>query len=163
MQRALKQQRAAAKMYGYTNGPDLPDFRQQLGADAEGVVGTAQWSAAVSYKGASGFYRRASEYAAAFAREMGHAPDYHNAEASAAGLAFEYALERAGSTDPQAVRDALAKLDVVTFFGLLKFDSRGVNVYKPMVVNQIQGPALKTIYPYRLADAKPIYPAPGWR
>jgi branched-chain amino acid transport system substrate-binding protein len=60
------------------------------------------------------------------------------------------------------VRNALARLDVVTFFGLLKFDARGINVFKPMVVNQIQGAKLLTIYPYRLADAQPIYPAPPW-
>ena len=60
------------------------------------------------------------------------------------------------------MRNALAKLDVVTFFGLLKFDERGVNVFKPMVVNQIQGSRLLTIYPYRLSDADPIYPAPAW-
>ncbi len=60
------------------------------------------------------------------------------------------------------MRDSLAKLDVVTFFGLLKFDTRGLNVFKPMVVNQIQGTKLLTIYPYRLADAKPVYPAPPW-
>ncbi len=53
-------------------------------------------------------------------------------------MAFQYALERAGSLDPEKVRDALAKLDVTTFYGILKFDSRGLNVYKPMVVNQIQ-------------------------
>ena len=107
------------------------------------------------------FIRRA--YAEAFTRQVGHSPDYHNAEASAAALAFQYALQRAGSTDRAAVRDALAKLDVVTFFGLLKFDGRGVNMFKPMVVNQINGSRLVTIYPYRLADAKPIYPAPPWR
>jgi branched-chain amino acid transport system substrate-binding protein len=56
----------------------------------------------------------------------------------------------------------MAKLDVVTFFGLLKFDSRGLNVYKPMVVNQIQSGRLVTVYPYRLSNAKPIYPAPAW-
>jgi branched-chain amino acid transport system substrate-binding protein len=68
----------------------------------------------------------------------------------------------AGTTARKNVRDALANLDVVTFYGLLKFDSRGVNAYKPMVVNQIQHGNMVTIYPYRLANAKPIYPAPAW-
>ena len=162
MQRALKQQHVRAKMYGYTNGPDVPEFRAALGNDAEGVLGSAQWSAAVTYAGAPGFYRTAREYAAAFTARVGHAPDYHNAEATAAGLAFQYALARAGTTDRAAVREALARLDVITFFGLLKFDSRGVNVFKPMVVNQIQHAKLVTIYPYRLANATPVYPAPAW-
>ncbi len=162
MHRALKDQHVQAKLYGYTIGPDTPEFRATLGNDAEAVVGSAQWSAAVTYAGAPGFYRTAHDYAEAFAATFHHLPDYHNAEATAACLAFQYALQRAGTTDRAAVRAALLNLDVVTFYGLLKFDSRGVNAYKPMVVNQIQHARLVTIYPYRLADAKPIFPAPTW-
>ncbi len=160
--RALKEQHAAAKLYGYSVGPDTPEFRAALGADAQAVLGSAQWSPAVTYKGEPGFYASARAYADAFARQFGHQPDYHDAEATAAALALQYALQRAGTTDREAVRNALAGLDVVTFFGLLKFDSRGTNPFKPMVVNQIQGPKLVTIYPYRLADAAPVYPAPAW-
>ena len=162
LHRALKEQHVAAKMYGYSVGPDTPEFRAALGPDAQAVLGSAQWSGAVTYSGAPGFYQSARAYAVAFTRSVGHAPDYHNAEASAACLAFQYALQRAGTTDRAAVRDALAHLDVVTFFGLLKFDDRGVNVFKPMVVNQIQGTRLLTVYPYRLSDASPVYPAPAW-
>lgn len=163
MQRTLKEQHVRAKMYGYTIGPDVPAFRTSLGIDAEAVVGSAQWSPAVSYAGAPGFYRTSRDYAAAFEARFGHAPDYHNAEATAAALAFQYALARAGTTDRTMVRDALARLDVVTFYGLLKFDARGVNAFKPMVVNQIQHGKMVTIYPYRLANATPIYPAPAWQ
>jgi branched-chain amino acid transport system substrate-binding protein len=163
LHRALKERHVGAKIYGYSVGPDTPEFRVALGNDAQAVLGSAQWSSAVSYNAEAGFYRSARAYADAFTRYAGHAPDYHNAEATAAALAFQYALERAGSTDHIAVRDALARLDVVTFFGLIKFDRRGINVFKPMVVNQIQGSQLNTIYPYRLADAKAIYPAPAWR
>ncbi len=90
-------------------------------------------------------------------------PDYHNAAASAASLALASALRNARSTDPTAVLNALAQLNVTTFFGEVRFDARGVNVYKPMVVNQVQNGKLVTIYPYRLANAKPIYPAPTWK
>jgi branched-chain amino acid transport system substrate-binding protein len=162
MHRALKEQHVDAMIYAYSVGPDTPEFRVNLGPDAQGVLGSAQWSPAVTYHGAAGFYGTAQAYTRAFTHEVGHVPEYHNAEASAAGLAFQYALEHAQTTDHVAVRNALAKLDIVTFFGLVKFDDRGVNMWKPMVVNQIQGKALMTIYPYRLADAKPIYPAPAW-
>jgi branched-chain amino acid transport system substrate-binding protein len=163
LHRALKEAHVAAKLYGYSVGPDTPEFRATLGGDAQAVVGSAQWSSAVTYKAEAGFSRNAREYARAFALDIGHAPDYHNAEATAAALAFQYAIQRAGSPAREAVRDALAKLDVVTFFGLIKFDTRGLNVFKPMVVNQIQGTKLNTIYPYRLSDAAPIYPAPAWK
>jgi branched-chain amino acid transport system substrate-binding protein len=162
LHRALQAQGTTAKIYGYSVGPDTPEFRAALGANAQAVLGSAQWSPAVPYAGASGFYRTARAYATAFTRQFGHAPDYHDAAASAAGLAFMYALETAGTPEHGAVRDALAQVNVTTFFGQLRFDDRGVNVYKPMVVNQIQGGKLVTVYPYRLANAKPIYPAPAW-
>jgi branched-chain amino acid transport system substrate-binding protein len=60
------------------------------------------------------------------------------------------------------VRDALTKLDVTTFYGILKFDSRGLNVYKPMVVNQIQNGKLLTVWPRGLAEASVKWPTPPW-
>jgi branched-chain amino acid transport system substrate-binding protein len=116
----------------------------------------------VKYKADPGFYRSAKDYAKAFAAVYHHQADYHNAESTAACLAFQYALEKAGTLDPAKVRDALSKLDVVTFYGILKFDSRGLNVYKPMVVNQIQNGKLVTVWPAGLAEAKAIWPAPPW-
>jgi len=162
MHRTLKEQNVQAKIYGYSVGPTRPTSVTAWVAMPNYVLGSAQWSDAVRYRGAPGFYGSAQQYARAFTRAVGHAPDYHNAESSAACLAFQYAIQRAGSLDPARVRDALANLDVVTFFGLLKFDSRGLNVFKPMVVNQIQAGKLVTIYPYRLAEADPMYPTPPW-
>jgi branched-chain amino acid transport system substrate-binding protein len=160
--KGLKEQNVLAKIYGYSVGPDTPDFTNSLGKDANYVFGGAQWSDAVKYHGEAGFYRNAKDYAKAFEAEYHHRPDYHNAESSAACLAFQYAIQAAGSLDPEKVRDALAKLDKTTFFGIIKFDSRGINVFKPMVVNQIQGGKLVTVYPPGLAEAKVKYPAPPW-
>jgi hypothetical protein len=162
LQRALHTQGAQAKIYGYSVGPDTPQFRAALGADAQGVSGSAQWSPAVNYVGEPGFYRTAKDYSAAFKKQFGHVPDYHNACASAAALTFTYGLQSAGSIAPRAVRDALTGLSIKTLFGRIKFYDRGIDVCKPMVVNQIQGDHLVTIYPYRLAIARPIYPAPAW-
>ncbi len=162
VQKGLKEQNVQAKLYGYSVGPDTPDFTNALGKDANDVFGGAQWSDAVKYKGAPGFYQTSKEYAKAFEATYHHRPDYHNAESTATCLAYQYALERAGSLDTEKVRDALAKLDVTTFYGILKFDSRGINVYKPMVVNQIQDGKLVTVWPAGLAEAKPKYPTPPW-
>ena len=59
------------------------------------------------------------------------------------------------------MRDALARLNVVTFYGILKFDERGINVYKPMAVNQIQDGNLVTVWPSAVANAKPALPGAG--
>ena len=68
----------------------------------------------------------------------------------------------AGSLDPSKVRDALASLDVMTFFGQIKFDSRGINIYKPMVVEQIQNGTHYTVFPPSVANGPPQYPTPSW-
>jgi branched-chain amino acid transport system substrate-binding protein len=162
LERTLKEQNVNAKAVGYSVGPDTPDFRKTLGRDANYVLGGTQWSVTAKYKGAPGFIGDSKTYAAEFAKKYGHAPDYHNAESTATCLAFQYAIEKAGSLDPKAVRDALAALDVVTFYGILKFDSRGINVYKPMAVNQIQNGELMTVWPTGVQNAQPIYPTPPW-
>jgi branched-chain amino acid transport system substrate-binding protein len=162
LQKGLKEQNVLAKAYAYSVGPDTPDFRKSLGNDANYVFGGTQWSKTAKYKGAPGFYSTSAEYTKAFTAKYGHEPDYHNAESTAGCLAFQYAIEKAGSLDPDKVRDALSALDVVTFYGLLKFDSRGINVYKPMAVNQIQNGELVTVWPSAVAAAKPMYPTPDW-
>jgi branched-chain amino acid transport system substrate-binding protein len=160
--KGLKEQNVVAKIYGYSVGPDTPDFRQSLGKDANYVIGAAQWSTTAKYKGVPGFITSSAEYTKEFKAKFGHDPDYHNAESTAGCLAFQYAMEKAGSLDPQKVRDALAGLDVMTFYGEIKFDSRGINSTKPMVVNQIQNGDLVTVWPPAVAVAKPEYPAPVW-
>ena len=60
------------------------------------------------------------------------------------------------------MRDALAALDLTTFYGRIKFDSRGANTYKPMVVDQIQQGRHQTIWPPELANAAALYPTPTW-
>ena len=50
----------------------------------------------------------------------------------------------------------------MTFFGQIKFDSRGINIYKPMVVEQIQNGTHYTVFPLDVANGRPQYPTPSW-
>ena len=160
--KTLHEQNVEAKAYGFSVGPDTPDFVNSLGPDANDVFGGSQWSISVKYRGIPGFYQTPAEYSAAFERVYHRPADYHNADGSAACLAFQYALEKAGTLDPQKVRDTLAGLDVMTFYGPIVFDKRGVNMTKPMLVQQIQNGHLVTVCPTSIANAKAIYPAPPW-
>src|SRR5205807_8535088 len=110
------------------------------------------------------FYLSTADYVAAYKKQFSTKddPDYHVAESTAACLALQRAIESSGSLKPDRVRDALASLDVMTFFGRIKFDSRGINTYKPMVVEQIQSGRHHTVWPADVADAKPMYPTPSW-
>ncbi len=154
-----KQLHVNAKLYAFTVGPATPDFVSVLGSTANFVLGSAQWTAQEKYNGIDVFGTPAN-YAQMYQAEYGHPPSYQSAESTAAGLAFQYAIKNAGSIDPQKVRDALANLDITTFYGEVRFDSTGANTYKPMATIQIQNGALVTVYPANVANAQLMYPTP---
>jgi len=160
--KAAKQLGLNAKIFAYSVGPSTPDFISALGPDANYVYDGSQWTPQVKYK--PSFYLSENDYVKAYESKYNSTdpPDYHVAESTAGCLAFEKAIENAGSLDPSKVRDALAALDVMTFFGEIKFDSRGLNIFKPMVVEQIQNGTHYTVFPADVANGKPQYPTPSW-
>jgi branched-chain amino acid transport system substrate-binding protein len=160
--KSVKQLGLNAKIFAYSVGPSTPDFINALGSDANYVYDGSQWTPQVKYT--PSFYLSVADYVKAYKAKYSttDAPDYHVAESTAACLAFQKAIENAGSLDPTKVRDALAILDVMTFFGQVKFDSRGINIYKPMVVEQIQNGSHYTVFPSNVANGSPQYPTPPW-
>jgi branched-chain amino acid transport system substrate-binding protein len=160
--KAAKEQKLNAKVFAYSVGPSTPDFINALGKDADYVFDGSQWTPQVKYK--PSFYLSVQQYVDAYHKKYPSEgdPDYHVAESTAACLALQKAIENAKSLDAEKVREALTKLDVMTFFGQIKFDNRGINTYKPMVVEQIQDGKHHTVYPADVADTKPKYPTPPW-
>ncbi len=154
-----KQLHINAKLYAFTVGPATPDFISALGPTANYVLGSSQWTPQEKYNGIDVFGTPAN-YAQMYQTEYGHRPSYQSAESTAVGLAFQYAIQNAGSIDPQKVRDALASLDIMTFYGEVRFDSTGANTYKPMATIQIQNGTLVTVYPSDVANAQLSYPTP---
>jgi branched-chain amino acid transport system substrate-binding protein len=149
------------KLWAFTVGPALPDFTTTLGADANLIIGSSQWTPQTQYKGTD-LFGTSAKYESAYKAKYNVEPSYQAASATACGLAFQYALKSANSIDPQKVRDALAKLDVTTFYGQLKFASTGENDTKPMVTIQIQSGGLVTVYPASVANANLKYPTPAF-
>ncbi|HEX6349497.1 MAG TPA: amino acid ABC transporter substrate-binding protein [Candidatus Dormibacteraeota bacterium] len=153
-----------AKLFAYSVGPSTPDFITALGKDSYYVMDGSQWTPQVKYK--PSFYLSVADYVSTYKSMFNSQddPDYHVAESTAACLALQKAIENAGTvTNADKVRDALAALDVMTFFGEIKFDIRGVNVTKPMVVEQIQTDGKHhTVYPAEVADKQAQYPTPAW-
>lgn len=150
-----------AKGYGFSVGPSLPNFQTTLKNDANYITNGTQWTADLKYVGVD-LFKTSQVYNQMFKDRWGHEPPYQSANSTVSGIAFGKALEAAGTLDPRAVRDQLAKLDVMTFYGQIKFDERGVNIYKPMVVEQWQKGKKATIWPTAEASAKPLWPAPAW-
>lgn len=143
--------------FGETVAPPTPGFVTSLGAAANGVLGSSQWVPTV--QGSDQWFGTAQDYTKTFQAKFNAVPEYHGAEATAACLALVMALQKAGSTDPAKVRDALAGLDTPSFFGPIKFDGTGKNVSKPMAVIQIQNGKPVTVWP-NADQAQPlIWPA----
>ena len=142
--------------FGESVAPPTPDFAKTLGGQAENVLGSSQWTDTV--KGQDKYFGTAKQYSDDIQAKYGHLPDYHDAEATAACLALVLAAEKAGSTQPDKVRDALAGLDTESFFGRIKFDQTGKNVSKPMSVIQIQDGKAVTVWPTEAAESKFVWP-----
>ena len=143
--------------FGETVAPPVPDFAKSLGASAEGVLGSTQWT--IKTQGSDKYFGSATDYASTFSGMFGgRAPEYHGAEGTAACLALALAVEKAGSTDPDKVRDAMAGLDTQSFFGPIKFSPNGQNLTKKMAVIQIQGGKPVTVWPKDSAEAPMKWP-----
>jgi len=77
------------------------------------------------------------------------------------------AINRAGSTDPEKIRAALAATNIpadqliVPYRGV-KFDATGQNELVRGILMQVQKGKYCTIYPFELASCQVLYPTPTW-
>ncbi len=139
-----------------TVGPSNPKLVSDLGDDVDGVLGPTQWEATMAYQGE--YFGTASDYAAYYEGLWGEPPVYQAASATASGLALHLAIEAAGTTETDAVREALRGLQAETFYGPIAFDERGVNTAKPMGTIQIQNGEINVVAPDAAAIADFTYP-----
>ena len=135
---------------------DSAKIAETLGKQAEGVLCGSQWDRSLAYK--DHWFGSADDYAKTFEKEFNYPAPYQAAESSAAVLVYADAFRRAQAFDPQKVRDAIAKTDMMTFFGPIKFDATGKNTAKPMVLYQVQNGDYKVVAPTKWAEAKLIWP-----
>jgi branched-chain amino acid transport system substrate-binding protein len=145
------------KLFGMALGPTHPRFVESLGTIAEGMVEPVQWAPSMPWKDEI-FGFTAREFADLFKKEYGYEPDYHPPQSMAALQVFQRAIEKTGSLDPEKVRDAIAQTNIMTAYGPVKFDARGVNVGKAMAVVQIQGGKPVVVWPATAADGALRYP-----
>jgi branched-chain amino acid transport system substrate-binding protein len=139
---------------------EAADVVGKFGDTANGVLCATQWSESLTYE--DDFFGSASNYEAEF---KGAYPEYaekkvpyQTAQASAAVWVFKDAFERAGTLDKEAVRDALATTDLMTFYGGIKFSENGNNIAKPMVLRQIQNGEYNVVAPPEFASHKLDWP-----
>lgn len=121
-----------------------------------------QWASTLTYE--DKWFGSAKQYADLFRNtyEGYTVVPYQAAESTASVLVYVDALQRAGSLDQKAVRDALAATDMQTFYGNVKFSAAGNNIAKPMVLRQIINGKYVVVAPAKWAEKPVVFPMPVW-
>jgi branched-chain amino acid transport system substrate-binding protein len=103
-----------------------------------------------------------------FKAKTGHALDYTSARVLQGVLVLADAINRAGSTDLAAIRDALRATDLkpdqllVGFTGVT-FDATGQNALAATYLTQLQGKKYVTVWPAATAQAPLVLPYKAWQ
>jgi branched-chain amino acid transport system substrate-binding protein len=150
--RAIKQAGLNIAINGGSGGFVIPDFYRNVGNLADGLLGVAHWNHDIDAK--------AQEVNAAFQKQYGEFLFEYAGGLVAQTFMIADALERAASTDPKKVRDAIAALDVSAGYaamcpgGKVKFGPDGKNIYAHPVGVQWQHGDLATVFPREDARAQ---------
>ena len=157
----IKDNKINAKMI--TNGIAVPQpgLVQALGKDANDLVGPTHWYKTFAYKDA--LFGDSPNYVREFKKMFNYDPEYHNVGSSAGIQTLGIAIEKAGSLDVEKVRNALATMNVKTFWGNVSFDAKGKIKGRSMPVGQILKESFTLVYPPDLAQGKLVYPKPAWK
>src|SRR5215468_4431008 len=108
---------------------------------------------------------RAKAVFAAYEKRFGSTLTSHGVQAYTVIGVVKDALERAGSTDRDRLRDALAKTNLADHLlpqDAIKFDDAGENANASPALLQVQGGRPVVVGPARFAEAKPVFPVPKW-
>ncbi len=113
-----------------------------------------QWNKSARYKGA--LFGTGKDFTRLYTSVYGYEPSPESAQAAAAVYVFADAFKRAQSLEPEKVRDAISTTNLLTFFGPIKFDDRGVNSSKPMLLTQIVDGDFVLVAPQNWAEREPV-------
>lgn len=153
-----------AKFVALLVAPPEPTFAE-IGEAAFGIVGPSQWEPLAAFT--PDFGPTGAEFIEAYKAAYGEEPSYHAAGGYVAGLILQKAIETAGSLDTEAIKAALDGMDMMTFYGRIKFDTtpekHGLQIGHSMVFVQWQKDAngalvKQVVWPAEGKTAEPVYP-----
>jgi branched-chain amino acid transport system substrate-binding protein len=148
-----------AQNAGFTD----PTFLTTMGKDAEGSITRSPYNSDLESRipllaKVNAIFKKHSN-----GRDLSDVP----ARAFTGFMTLADALNRAGSTDPEKLRAALAATNIppehliVPYRGV-KFDATGQNELVRPILMQVQKGKYCTIYPFELAACAVLYPTPTW-
>jgi len=166
---------AKARLVALLVAPPDPKFAD-MGDAALGVIGPSQWEPQARYRaeaaaslGQEWYGPAVADFTSAYQAAYGDVPSYHSAGGYAAGLILQKAIEKAASYDTAKLKTALESLDLMTFFGGVKFDvsaaNHGLQIGHEMVYIQWQRDASnnlikQVVWPPTSKSADVLYPSP---
>lgn len=130
-------------------GPAYKEFIDALGPLANGVTSVTWWHQTQQYKSNDVFGSTKVFYDAIYAKQ-GHDPDYVQASSAAVMVVLKAAIEKAGTLDRDKVREALRNLDIVTFYGPVKFSENGQNQVRDVPIIQVQNQVVELLAPQKI-------------
>jgi len=138
------------------------EFVKTLGKDADYVISREVWALDIGEK--KPLIRKVDD----LFRSRYKIDFTGNSSRSFTGLlVLADAINRAGSTDPEAIRKALAATNmdgshlIMPWKGV-KFDETGQNTLGAGILVQIKDGKYNTIWPFDLASHEVVWPMPGW-
>lgn len=150
--RTIAEQKVKLKAFvGSGGGHSTLNFLKGAGKAADGVAAAASWG--VDDKASP----ESPKFIKSFKAEYGELPNQLNSAASNAALLLFAAIEKAGSTDRDKIRDALTKVDIWTPQGKISFDEKGQGQKDARII-QVQNGEFVTVWPEALATKKFVYP-----
>lgn len=139
------------------------DFVNAVGKDAEGVMSRSVFSLDLAAKRPA--VGRVNEL---YRRKQGKDLNDNTSRAFTGMLVLVEAINRAGSTDPEAIRKALLATDlkpeqtIMPWKGVRFDPATGQNELGTPLITQWRGGALRVVWPFDLAAADVLYPLPKW-
>jgi branched-chain amino acid transport system substrate-binding protein len=138
VRRQMHELKFAARVITMLTGPSYKEFIDALGPLAERISSVSWWEPVLPYRGV-GPFATSEDYAKAYQARYSVVPDYGEASSTACAVVLQMAAEKAQSIEPIALRDALVGLDILTFYGPIKFGANGQIESQKCPVFQLQG------------------------
>jgi branched-chain amino acid transport system substrate-binding protein len=141
-------------------GMEFPAVIKELGPAAEGLFGTTAWQPGVALAGREAASKAFTEaFAKRFEREPVPLAMHGYAAAKTLLTALSATASAGHPVSEAALREALARADVETPMGRVRFNDAGDPLHYERVIIQIQGGRHVVVYPPSRATAPAIYPA----
>src|SRR5215831_8079087 len=146
---------------GDDTGFSDPSFIPAVADIAQGAMNRSAWDIG---KAGSTTYKINEMYKAKTGRDL----DDTSARNMQSFFALADALNRAGSTAPEKIRDALTKTDLkpeqlMMGYNGVKFDETGQNILASTYLIQLKDKAYQLVWPDKAAAAKLDWPMKGWK